>query len=141
MVDKRFLSVSLVFTFALASTSTHQQAAPESRQVIPSAAHCRHEGPAQPSDSARRQAALVLARAINTAEGAQAQQTRRYQPLSELRNLPGVPAGFELRFYSDSAGYMFALKDTMDSCRYAIFSDQSGLLYEKSARTAPQLAH
>ena len=135
MGKRRFVTVSMVFSLvALASTSTHEQ-------VIPVSAQCRHDGSELQPDRLRREAALALARAINAVEGEQAQLTRRYQPLAALRGLPETPAGFELRFYSDAAGYMFALKDTLDSCRYAIFSDQSGLLYEKSARTAPQVAH
>jgi hypothetical protein len=48
-----------------------------------------------------------------------------------------MPAGFELSFYSGDAGYIFSIKDRLDPCRYAIFSDEAGFIYEKSARTAP----
>ena len=137
MGKRRFVTVAMMFSLvALASTSTHEQ-----RPLVPPSARCRHDGSELQPDRVRREAAVALARAINAVEGEQAQLTRRYQPLAALRGLPETPAGFELRFYSDAAGYMFALKDTLDSCRYAIFSDQSGLLYEKSARAAPQVAH
>jgi hypothetical protein len=109
-------------------------------QLAPPLVQCRHEASELPADRLRREAALTLARAINTAQGTMAQQTRRYVPLAALKGLPPVPDGFELRLYTDAAGYMFAVKDTLDSCRYAVFSDQSGLLYEKSARQAPQIA-
>ena len=49
-------------------------------------------------------------------------------------------AGFELKLYNDDAGYVFAIKDMRDTCRYAIFSDQSGLLYEKALHATPTLA-
>ena len=134
MKSRLLMGVSLMLSVAaLTSSSTGEQ-------IIPSSAHCRHDSLEQPLDRQRREAALALARAINTAEGLLVERTRTYHPLAALRHLPAVPVGFELKFYSDAAGYMFALKDTLDSCRYAVFSDQSGLLYEKAARTAPVVA-
>lgn len=109
-------------------------------QIVPTSAECRH-GTSEPQlDRQRREAALAVAKAINARQGELAERTRRYHPLIALGKLPPVPAGFELRLYSDAQGYMFALKDTFDSCRFAIFSDESGLLYEKSARPAPVVA-
>jgi hypothetical protein len=131
----RHLTVVALLVSAAALTSSSS-----GEQIIPSSAHCRHDSLEQPMDRQRREAALAVARAINAAEGLLVERTRTYHPLTALRDLPTVPVGFELRFYSDSAGYMFALKDTLDSCRYAVFSDQSGLLYEKAARTAPVVA-
>jgi hypothetical protein len=83
---------------------------------------------------------VALAKALNTAEGEIVRRTRQYQPLSALPNLPPVPTGFSLKLYADRNGYMFALKDTLDSCRYAIFSDAAGLLYEQSGRATPIIA-
>jgi len=31
---------------------------------------------------------------------------------------------------SDGATYKFSLKDTLDPCRFAFFSDQEGLIFE-----------
>jgi len=98
---------------------------------------CRHDGSESQADRTRRIQALALAKAINSAQGELAERTRRYHPLTALRNLPPVPTGFELRLYSEVDGYLFSLKDALDTCRYAIFSDQSGLVYEKAARTHP----
>jgi hypothetical protein len=109
-------------------------------QVAPSPVACLHDTFERQPDRVRRDQALGVAKAINAAQGALAQQTRRFHALADLRNLPDVPGGFELRFYSDAAGYVFSLKDARDPCHFAIFSDQSGLLYEKAARTAPLAA-
>lgn len=91
---------------------------------------CRHDAGALQQDRTRRDQALVLARAINAAQGIVAGQTRRYQPLAQLANLPEVPDGFALRLYTDGEGYVFSLKDERDPCHYGIFSDQLGRLYE-----------
>lgn len=109
------------------------------RNLPSGALACRHDAAASPQDRARGEQALVLARAINAAQGISAGQTRRYQPLAQLANLPQVPDGFALRFYTDGEGYVFSLKDERDPCHYGIFSDQSGRLYEASPQV-PQIA-
>lgn len=87
----------------------------------------------------RRAQAVVLARAINQAEGLAAQKTREYQPLASLPNLPQAPVGFRVRLYVDESGYMFSIKDERDPCHYGIFSDENGRLYEMSPQV-PQNA-
>jgi hypothetical protein len=67
-------------------------------------------------------------------------RTRQYQPVGSLRNLPTVPPGFALKLFADRDDYVFAVKNTLDPCHYAIFSDSAGFLYEKSARAAPVAA-
>ena len=134
------VSVSLAAVGIVGAVGFSTASIAQRTPIPPGAPQCRHDAPEQRADRVRREGALTLAKAINAAEGALAEQTRRYHPLAKLRALPEVPAGFELRFYSDDAGYMFAIKDTLDSCRYAVFSDQVGLLYEKSALTAPEIA-
>ena len=101
---------------------------------------CLHDAHEGQTDRARRDEALRVAKAINAKEGALAQQTRSYHQLSDLQGLPQVPAGFELRLYADSSGYVLSLKDVKDSCHYALFSDQSGWIYEKSPIVAPVIA-
>ena len=54
---------------------------------------------------------------------------RRYREPSELA-LPPAPAGFSLQFHVNADRYTFSLKDTLDPCRYAIFSDQDRDIYE-----------
>jgi hypothetical protein len=134
-MDKR-ASISL----ALAGAMTLLASPGPKAQLLPVSAACRHDAQEQQADRTRREQALRVARAINAEQGVLAQRTRRYHPLADLTNLPDVPNGFELRLYSDGAGYVFSVKDTFDSCRYAIFSDQSGVLYEKTALTAPSIA-
>jgi hypothetical protein len=91
---------------------------------------CRHDEGASPADRARRDQARALARAINAAEGRAVQSSQRYLPLNQLPGLPMTPPSFELRLYTDGAGYLVSLKDTIDPCRYGLFTDQLGLLYE-----------
>jgi hypothetical protein len=93
---------------------------------------CRHDDSGGQQDRSRRDQAVALARAIHSAEGILAQQTRRYQPLAQLANLPPVPDGFRLRLFTDGDGYVFSLKDERDPCHYGIFSDEAGRLYEAS---------
>ena len=133
-MDRR-LSVVLAFA-AVALGSTIVTLA----QLIPPPVSCRHDTTEGRTDRARRDEALLLAKAINAREGALAQQTRQYHQLSDLQGLPQVPSGFDLRLYADGAGYVLSLKDVNDSCHYALFSDQSGWIYEKSPIAAPAIA-
>jgi hypothetical protein len=121
---------------ALASLAAYGQ---QGRPTLPMAGACRHDSSATQADRMRRDQALVLARAINQAEGLAAQKTREYQPLAALPNLPSVPVGFLVRLYVDDSGYMFSIKDDRDPCHYGIFSDENGRLYEMSPQV-PQNA-
>jgi hypothetical protein len=93
---------------------------------------CRHDAASLPADRTRREQARALLRGINTAEGRAAEARRQYVPLAQLTNLPAVPSGFELRFYTDGNGYVVSLKDSGDPCHYGVFSDEDGRLYEMS---------
>jgi hypothetical protein len=101
---------------------------------------CRHGGSPTDEDSARRQQATALARRINAAQASFVRETGRFAPVERLGRLPAVPAGFALSMYVDGNGYLFAIKDTRDPCRFAIFSDEAGLLYETSGLDAPIVA-
>ena len=101
---------------------------------------CLHTAGERDGDRIRREHALALAKAINQAQGTVAERTRNYVSLAQLRNLPATPRGFDLRLYSDGAGYIVSLKDTLDPCRYAIFSDESAFIYERTPLAAPVLA-
>jgi hypothetical protein len=115
-------------------------AIPERQLQLSSAISCRHDQAAKQDDRARHAQALTLAKAINVAEAELVRRTRQYQPLESLHNLPAVPSGFQLNLHADRSGYIFAIKDTSDPCRFAVFSDAGGLLYEKSALNAPVIA-
>jgi hypothetical protein len=94
---------------------------------------CLHDGSETPPNRQRRLNAIELARAINQAER-RSPRPRMYRPLEDLQNLPGTPEGFQLQLHTDGTSYLFALKDTMDRCRYSIFSDEDGDIYEAIAR-------
>jgi hypothetical protein len=134
MTRRTALSVIVLLVIAASGSSTSTQ-----RQLAV-VAECRHDSHEREPDRIRRQHALALAKAINEAEGTSAERTRVYRPLSALRNLPPVPHGFDLRLYTDGAGYVVSLKDTVDPCRYGIFSDESGFLYEHTPQRAPIVA-
>ena len=97
---------------------------------------CLHDGSEASPQRQRRLDAIELARAINQAErrGLHGPRQRTYRPLEDLRNLPVTPEGFRLQFHTDGTSYLFALKDTMDQCRYSIFSDEDGDIYEAITR-------
>jgi hypothetical protein len=126
---------------ALVSAAAIGAAATSPNQLPRPMAACRHDNSADSRDRQRRLAALELAKAINAKEAEAYGQDGSYRPLASLRDIPPVPNGFSLNLLSDRAGYIFVLKDTLDGCRYAIFSDAAGLLYEKSAHSSPVIAH
>jgi hypothetical protein len=129
--------VTIVCAALLTVTSIEGTVAPAYQSVLPV---CRHDSRSTDADRARRAQALALAKAINSAEADAVRRTQAYQPLSSLPSLPDAPEGFAVKLFAADDGYMFAIKDTRDPCHFAIFSDTAGLLYEKSARTAPIIA-
>ena len=93
---------------------------------------CLHGPNETASERLRREQAIQFAHQINAAEkfaGLGIGPQRPYRPLSELPNLPRVPAGFVPRLHTDGSGYTFSLKDSRDPCGFAIFSDQDGDVY------------
>jgi hypothetical protein len=103
---------------------------------------CLHGPSEQATDRARREQAVKLAGQINRAEAAAPGvfgSPKAYRPLDQLPNIAPTPAGFRLRFYTDGHTYLFSLKDTLDSCEYAIFSDQDEGVYEATPRTGVQV--
>ena len=106
------------------------------------AQQCLHGPSEQPNQRARREQALKMAQQINFAEAVivppQTGQPK-YRPFAQLLNVSPTPAGFRLQFYTDSTSYTFTLKDTSDSCHYAIFSDQDKGIYEATPRMGAQI--
>ena len=100
---------------------------------------CRHDRPSA-VDKSRRAGAVVLAKAINAAQMASLRRARKYETAVNLPNLPPLPTDFRLDLYVSDAGYIFSIKDTLDPCSFAVFSDASGLLYQQSGRSAPVVA-
>ena len=104
-----------------------------------SAQTCLHGTSEAPAQKVRREQALQVATRINLEQGLTtipSPQRRRYRPFDELRNIPSIPQGFDLQFHTDGVTYSFSLKDRLDPCRYAIFSDQDRHIYEAVPRTA-----
>ena|SRR2546426_10508298 len=93
---------------------------------------CLHGSSEQQNNRARREQALSIAEQINRSETAAAGFSRNptYRPLERFGGVPVAPAGFRLQFYTDGASYAFSLKDTLDPCRYTIFSDQDQAIYQ-----------
>jgi hypothetical protein len=128
--------VLVAFAFAVGTASA---AVPRAQLLLP-APSCLHEDAERQPDRLRRDEALALAKAVHERQALLVRQSRRYHQLSELQPLPGTPAGFEMRLLADSSGYVLSLKDVTDPCHFAVFSDQAGLLYQKSALSAPVVA-
>lgn len=87
-------------------------------------------GRPQPQDcwsAERRMIAVRLARQINTAEAAASARSQRYTELSALQ-LPAMPDGFRVQLTTEGTAYMFSVKDTLDACHGAVFSDQEGVI-------------
>jgi hypothetical protein len=110
-------------------------------QLLP--APCLHGSSEQANQRTRREQALKMAQQINRAERSGPallpSQPRAYRPFAQLRNVPPAPAGFRLQFYTDGATYTFSLKDTLDRCEFAIFSDQDQGIYQATPRTGVQI--
>jgi hypothetical protein len=106
-----------------------------SPQVPP---RCLHGPDERPAHQARREQALTLAQQIHRAENpgptAIPLQRRTFRPFDQLANLPPTPDGFKVQLDTDGATYAFSIKDTLDPCRYAVFSDQELSIYEATAR-------
>ena len=81
-----------------------------------------------PADAQRGQAAVRFARALNTAEARFQTQNKRYGQIADLA-AGAEPAGFRAQLTTDGTTYSFSIKDTVDACAFAVFSDQQGLIY------------
>jgi hypothetical protein len=100
--------------------------------VIPVAAQaqaCLHGEAEVPAERVRRFQALAVARDVNTMEAAAAAQANGlYQPLLKLELTRPTPDGFRLQLTTDGTNYAFSVKDLLDPCMFAYFSDQSGII-------------
>jgi hypothetical protein len=90
---------------------------------------CLHGPKENPEQRGRRMAALEFARQLNTLEAAGKSQAQRYYAIEDLPGLPPLPKGFKAANATDGASYTFSIKDTLDACHFAFFSDQDGLIY------------
>jgi hypothetical protein len=91
-------------------------------------ATCDPNAPPTDEQIARRRLAIAAARQINTAEAKVSAANKRYVPLGELSGV-SIPEGFEAQVSTDGTSYTFSIKDSQDACKFAVFSDQKGLIY------------
>lgn len=90
---------------------------------------CLH-GPSEPAaQRARRLAALEFARKLNMLEAEGMLQAQRYYLMDTLPGLPPLPNGFKAQLSTDGGSYAFSVKDTLDPCGFAYFSDHEGVVY------------
>ena len=91
---------------------------------------CLH-GPDE-SESQRRRvsAAIAFIREVSEAQARIYRQRDTYVALSDAVSVARVPVGFVPRLRFDRWSYGIMLKDSLDSCGFALFSDQEGVIYE-----------
>jgi hypothetical protein len=76
----------------------------------------------------RRATAIRVARQINTVEAATFRELGRYQPLSQLA-ISVADDDYLVQLSTDGVAYAFSIKDRVDPCHGAVFSDQAGIIY------------
>ena len=125
---------------SLVIASVAWAATPSTQARVGTMPSCRHADNPTQADRDRASQAVALAKRINAAESEAVKRSGKYEPVASLRALPTMPDGFKVYLYADGTGYLFSLKDTLDPCHFAIFSDAAGLVYQQSALTAPVVA-
>lgn len=120
-------SLLLIAVMGCASASNRALATPAApqQQAAPACLHGDNEAPEQ---RARRVAALTLTRDVNTTQATAVSTRGGYQPLPSLTLNRPTPEGFRLQLSTDGTSYAFSVKDTLDPCLFAFFSDQSGII-------------
>lgn len=93
---------------------------------------CLHGSNEEAAQKARRQAALRLVRAINTAEANQGRiEAKKYLPLERLVLDGRQVEGFEVQFTTDgSTGYSLLLRDKSDPCGFTLSTNQFGVIFQ-----------
>jgi len=81
-----------------------------------------------PGDAQRAQTAVRFAREVNTAQARYQAQNRRYGRIADL-GIGAEPDGFRAQMTTDGTTYSFSVKDTVDACHFALFSDEQGVIY------------
>jgi hypothetical protein len=110
-------AVALIVAVVVGSSFSKAQPAP-----------CDPNAPLADEQKNRHRLAITAARQINTAQAQASSQLKRYAPLGELTNV-SIPEGFEAQVSTDSTSYTFSVKDLQDACKFAVFSDQVGVIY------------
>lgn len=111
---------------ALASIVAVAASAAHARALAPA---CLHGASEKAEQRSRRLAALEYAKNVNELEAAGKYQAERFYMIEDLPLLPPLPPGFKARMSNDGGSYAFSLKDTLDPCGFAYFSDEDGIVY------------
>jgi len=126
LVRSHRMVTAVVFAALLLAVARWSIAIPAEGAQAPA---CLHGDDETPTELTRRRAAVAFMRAVNTAQPRVYATAKTYRPISELPNLPAVPAGFTALAVATADVYAVAVKDTRDPCGFALFSDQTGLIY------------
>ena len=89
---------------------------------------CLHGAGEYPSQRTRRIEAMAYLSHVNAAQARVRRDGGSFAPLSSL-GLAAAPVGFVPRLTFDQWNYQISLKDVLDSCGFALFSDQDGVIY------------
>jgi hypothetical protein len=65
---------------------------------------------------------------VITAQARFQAQNKRYGQIADLA-IGAEPAGFRAQLTTDRTTYSFSVKDTVDACHFALFSDEQGVIY------------
>ncbi len=99
--------------------------------AAPAAAQCLHGIGEDATQKARRHAALLFVRAVNTAESIDAMGAgKKYVPFDKLSSGVAAPAGFEVQFTNNDESYALILKDTSDPCHFVFSTNQNGVIFQ-----------
>jgi len=91
---------------------------------------CLHGPDETVAERMRRQAAIAFVEQITSAQTRLHRERGTYVALRDATAAASVPLGFVPRLMFDRWSYAVTVKDTFDPCRFALFSDQDGIVYE-----------
>jgi hypothetical protein len=101
---------------------------PSSRPTL--AQSCLHGPDESNAERDRRTAAIRFLAQVNAAEAKLERERGTYVALMDAVKVAAIPLGFVARLTFDRWSYIVTLKDTLDPCRYSLFSDQDGMIYQ-----------
>jgi hypothetical protein len=104
-------------------------AQPERDAHAAQAPACLHGDNEAPGELQRRRDAVAFMRGVNNAEARAYRTENSFKRLPDLGDVPPIPAGFAAHLAVEREVYAVAVKDTLDPCGFAYFSDQNGLIY------------
>jgi hypothetical protein len=91
---------------------------------------CLHGPDESNPERDRRNAAITFLAQVNAAEAKLERERGMYVALMDAVKVAAIPLSFVARLTFDRWSYIVTLKDTLDPCRYSLFSDQDGMIYQ-----------